>query len=52
MHRDAMTLTIAPAAGDREDAVQRSRIVAPAVEWDMRPVVGPYEGRDNSKVDL
>jgi ABC-type polysaccharide/polyol phosphate transport system ATPase subunit len=38
--RDAMTLTIAPAAGDRQDAVQRSRIVAPAVEWDMRPVAG------------
>ena len=40
VHRDAMTLTIAPAAGDREDAVQRSRIVAPSVAWDMRAVAG------------
>ena len=40
VHRDAMTLTVAPAVGDRADAVQRSRIVAPTVAWAMRVVAG------------
>ena len=46
VHRDAMTLTVAPAVGDRADAVQRSRIVAPTVEWAMRAVTsGPSIAR-------
>ena len=55
VHRDAMTLTVAPAVGDRADAVQRSRIVAPNVAWDMRAVTsGPSspDRESDGRVDL
>ena len=36
LHRDVLTLRVAPAPGDRQDGVDRSRLLQPVVTWEMR----------------